>query len=154
MSWFGTDVVALGCILGSAAVSGAVTGALIHGEEQADMGCGIEAMAVSPGIAISHGGEARTIVFTPNVRVQPHRGCVRHLERAVEINLDNHLEQMDAQLEHLDRALEIQLQQLEGKLQAELGQQMEARLQLEEAMSQMQAARIKVVVREQGSGSI
>jgi citrate lyase gamma subunit len=154
MSWFGTDVVALGCILGGAAVSGAVTGALIHGDEQADMGCGIEAMALSPRIAISHGGDAHAIVVAPNLRVRAPRGCVRNLGRAVEINLDSHLEQMDAQLEHLDRALEIQLQQLESQLEAEFGQQIEARVQIEEAMRQMEAARIKVVVREQGSGSI
>ena len=138
MIWFGTDLVALGCILGGAAVGGAATLAMTDGGRHADARCAVEAFAVSPRIAISHGRDARTIVVTPNIRV----------------HLDNHLEQLDTQLEFLDQALELQMQQLELQLEAELGQEMDARIQFEEAMQQVEAARLRVVVEKlEGGGN-
>ena len=53
MSWFGTDIVALGCILGGAAVSGAATLAIMDGGGESYVRCGVEAMAMAPRIAIS-----------------------------------------------------------------------------------------------------
>jgi len=138
MIWFGTDLVALGCILGGAAVGGAATLAMTDGGGHADTRCAVEAFAVSPGIAISHGRGARTIVVTPRVRV----------------HLDNHFEQLDTQLDQLDQALELQMQQLEFQLEATLGQEMEARIQFEEAMRQVEAARLEVVVEKIEGGGI
>ncbi len=138
MIWFGTDLVALGCILGGAAVGGAATLAMTVGGGHTGARCAVEAFAVSPGIAISHGREARTIVVTPKVRV----------------HLDNHFEQLDTQLDQLDQALELQMQQLELQLEAKLGQEMEARIQFEEAMRQVEAARLEVVVEKVEGGGI
>jgi len=146
MSWFGTDIVAVGCILGGAAVGGAVTAAFMDGGEHADIGCGMEAVAVSPQIAISHRGDAGAIVVMPDVRVRAIRDCVRGVEGVVEIHMENHLQHLDAQLEHLDQTLEIELRQMERQLEAELGQEMEARMKFEEAMRHMEEARVRVVV--------
>jgi len=152
MSWFGTDVVALSCILGGAVVSGAATVAVMEGGGESHIRCGVEAMAVSPTIAISHGGEARAIVVRPDVRVHSIRDCGS--SGLVEIHMDNQLRHLDAQLEHLDHALEVQLEQLEHQLEFELAQEMDVRVQLEEAMSQLEAAKLKVIVeRVEGSGS-
>lgn len=132
MTWFGTDLVALGCILGGAAVGGTVTAAVINGGEHAHTGCAVEAFGVSPTITISHRGEARAFVVTPKVRVHGMRNYVQGV----------------------DGRLEIELQQLERRMEAEVGQQMEARLQFEEAMRQMKEARVNVVVkRAEGGGS-
>jgi len=139
MIWFGTDLVALGCILGGAAVGGAATLAMTVGGGHADARCAVEArMAVSPRIAISNRGRARAILVTPDVRV----------------HLDNHFEQLDTQLDQLDQALELQMQQLEFQLEATLGQEMEARIQFEEAMRKVEAARLKVVVEKIEGGGI
>ncbi len=146
MSWFGTDIVAVGCILRGAAVGGAVTAAFMDGGEHAHVGCGMEAVAVSPQIAISHRGDAGAIVVMPDVRVHAIRDCVREVEGVVEIHMETHLDQLDVQLEHLDRALEIEVRQLERAIEAELGQEMEARIKFEKAMRQMEGARARVVV--------
>jgi len=154
MTWFGTDIVALGCILGGAALGGTVTAATMVGGHHADAGCGVEAIAVSPRIAISHGGEARAIVVNPNVRVHAVRDCIREVEGVVEIHMDNHLQHLDAQLEHLDRALEIELRQLEHQIEAEVEQEMEARFEFQEAMREAEAARLKVVMQKLGGAGI
>jgi len=152
MSWLGTDIVALGCILGGAAVSGAATLAVMEGGGGSHVRCGVEAMTVSPRIAISHRGEARAIVVTPDVRVRSVRDCGS--PGFVEILLDNQLQHLDAQLEHLDHTLEVQLEQLEHQLEFELAQEMDVRVQLEEAMNQLEAAKLKVVIeRVEGGGN-
>jgi len=155
MIWFGTDWVALGCILGGAAIGGAATLAMTDGGGQADARCAVEArMAVSPRIAISDRGRARAILVTPDVRVHAVRDCAVDVGKVVEIHLDNHLEQLDTQLEFLDQALELQMQQLEIQLEAELGQEMDARLQFEKAMQQVEVARLKVVLEKVEGGGI
>jgi len=154
MTWFGTDIVALGCILGGAAVGGTVTAAMMDGGHHAHTGCGVEAIAVSPRIAISHRGEARAIIVNPNVRVHAVRDCIREVEGVVEIHMDNHLEMLDAQLENLDRTLEIELRQLESQIEAEVEQEMEARFEFQEAMREAEAARLKVVMEKLGGAGI
>ncbi len=132
MTWFGTDWVALGCILGGAAVGGTVTAGVINGEEHANPRCAVQTFGVSPTITISHRGEARAIVVTPDVRVHGMRNCVQGV----------------------DGRLEIELRHLERQLEAEVGQQLEARLQFEEAMRQMKEAQVNVVVKRTEGGGI
>jgi hypothetical protein len=154
MSMLGTDIVALGCILGGAAIGGAATLAMMDGDGHADVGCEVEAMAVNQTVAISHRRDAGAIVVMPDVRVHAVRDCVGEMNGVVEIRLNNHLEQLDAQLEHLDHALEIELRQMELQLEAEFGQEMEARIQFEEAMRQVEEARVKVIVKKIEGGGI
>ena len=161
MSRFGTDLVALGCILGGAAAGSVATLALAHVDSPGDLACGAETVWVSPKVAISGGGDAGTILVTPDVRVRANRDCVSHWDNVVRIRLDNHAEDLDlhlghldGQLEHLDRMLEAELQKVESQLEAEFGQQMEARAQFEEAMRQVEEAKIKVVVKRTEGGGI
>jgi hypothetical protein len=154
MSWFGTDLVALGCIFGSAAVGGAATLAVMDGEKPLHPACGIEAMAVSPRVAISHRGHAQAVVVTPNVRIHS-RGCGGHgTPEVVEIRMEKDLQNLDVQLEQMDRALELQMQALETQLEAGIEQGLEARVQFEEALRQMENARVKVVVEKARNGGI
>lgn len=152
MSWFGTDAVALACILGSAAVGGAATLAMADGSAHPDMGCGVEAMAVSPSIAISHGGHSRAIIVAPDVRVSSVSDCAGAAHALVEIHMDQHMEQLDAHLEHLDHALEIQLEGLEQQFEMEFFQEQEIQAQLEAAMEQLEEANIRVKIEKIRSG--
>ena len=152
MSWFGTDLVALGCILGGAAVGGAATVAMLDGGAHPDMGCGVEAIAVSPTIAIAHGGHSRAIVVTPDIRVGSLGDCAGATHGLVEIHLDRQMEELDAHLEHLDHALEIRLGELEHQLELEVFQEFEVQAQIEAAMEQLEEANIKVKIERIRSG--
>ena len=160
MSWFGTDLVAISCILGGAAVGGAATLALNQGNHHVDMGCGVEAMAVSPRISISHGGDAHAIVVAPKVRVHSSADCGSqsaevievHMDRRMDIHLDRQMEELDLQLEKLDAALEIQMEEFEQQLEAGIEQEIEAKIQLEQAMRQLEQAQIQVSVRKHKGG--
>jgi hypothetical protein len=161
MSWFGTDLVALSCILGGAAVGGAATQALNQGSHSLEMDCAVEAMAVSPRIHISHGGDAHAIVVAPNVRVHSRGDCGSHSTEVIDIHMDRHMEdfdlqmeQLDLQLEQLDQVLEMQMGGLESQLEATFEQEFEAQAQLEEAMRQLERAKLKVVVRKFEGGGI
>ena len=86
MSWFGTDVVALSCILGSAAVGGAATLALMADADHQDHRCAVETVAVTPSVAVSHGSGVRAIVVKPNVRVRSSSDCARQARHVVTIH--------------------------------------------------------------------
>jgi hypothetical protein len=156
MTWLGTDLVALGCILGSAAAGGAATFAIMDGADRHAHRCEVEARTVSPRIAISHGGTAHAIVVRPDVRVRSIQGCVADANEVVEVHMDTHLEQLDAQMEQLDRVLEVQLEQMESQIEASVQQEMEAQLQLKEAARRMEEARarVRVKIEKAGSGQI
>jgi hypothetical protein len=151
-------MVAIACILGGAAVGGAATLALADSHSHLDTGCAVDARAFAPTIAISHNGMKRGIVVAPDVRVHGVRDCVSDVHEVVEIHLENSLRHLDAELEHLDEALEIQLEGLEAQIEAEVQANLEAALQIEEAMreveSAMEEAKVKVVVEKVGGGGI
>jgi hypothetical protein len=153
MSWFKSDLVAIACVLGGAAVGGAATFAMMDGAEHSSR-CGISRTAVSPKIAISGRGKARAIVVTPDVRVHAKGDCVSGAHEIVEIHLENQLEQLDAQLEHLDHVLEVQLEGLEAQIEAEVAAEMDARFKYEEAVRQIEEARVRMIVERVGGGGI
>ena len=146
MIWFGTDVVALGCIIGSAAVGGAATLAIMDGDRAVQGGCGVEAMAVSPRIAVSHSRGSHSVVVTPDVRIHSVRDCDHGKATVIELQVEDQLRELDVHLEQMDRALELQMEAFESQLEAQLEQGIEARLQAEEAMRQLENAHVKVVV--------
>lgn len=167
MSWFGTDLVALGCIVGSAAVGGAATLAVRDAGHRAPLPCAVNTAAWAPQVSVSGNGHAHAIVVAPKVHVRELRHC--RGDAVVEMDMDAHLQELEAQLENLDRVIEIQLegqlkdldrtlefqlQGLEGQIERKVRQQMEARAQFEEAMRQVEKARVQVVVERAGSGGI
>jgi hypothetical protein len=154
MSWFGTDFVALGCILSGAAVGGAATLALMDSNEHVHHRCGVEAVAVSPRVAIAHGGKSHAVFVSPDVRIRGIRDCGAEIHKVVEIQLENQLEQLDVQLEHLDHAIEIQMEGLEAEIESQIEAQMDAQLKFEEAMEKIQEAKIQMVLERAGGGGV
>jgi hypothetical protein len=72
----------------------------------------------------------------------------------VEIHLDNRLRHLDAELELLDETLEAQLEGLEAQIEAEVEANLEAAFQIEEAMREVEQAKVKVVLEKVGGGGI
>lgn len=145
MSWFGTDAVALACILGGAAVSGGATLAMMDGGEWVEAPCVVDTGARTNMVVVGGTGHARAVVVAPNFRVHSRGGCGVERVHAVEVHIDRHLEAqehhmeaMEVYLESMEGQLEIQMEglahQLEG-LEMELGpefeQEIEARVEAE-----------------------
>ncbi len=155
MSWFGSDIVAIGCILGGAAVGGAATLAVMDGGDHVHRRCGIERTAVAPTIAVAGHDGAHAIVVSPDVRVHSIRDCGSSVHDVVEIHMDNQLRHLDAQLEHLDHVLEIEFEGLEAQIEAEVEaelQALEAELESLEAIREFEAAKVKMVIEKVGGG--
>lgn len=152
MSRLRSDMVAIACILGSAAVGGAATLAMADNGGHLHKGCTVDAAGIVPTIAISHAGRGRAVVVKPDVRVHTVRDCVSDVHEVVEVHLDNSLRHLDAELEHLDQALAIQLEGLEAQIQAEVEANLEAALHFEEARQKMEEAKVRVVVEKVGGG--
>jgi hypothetical protein len=73
MAGLGTDLMAVACILGGAAVSGATTMGVVEGHRgQPDVACVGASVNERPRVVVSLDGERRTIVVAPRVWV--HRG--------------------------------------------------------------------------------
>ena len=115
MSWFGTDVMALACIVGGATVGGAATLAMRASDGHRHVDCAVEARAVSPRVVVTGQGDARTIVIAPDVRVRSRKKCGTEVEEIVEIHLDRHLRQLE-EFEIDMRELEVELEGLENAL--------------------------------------
>lgn len=77
MIGLGTDLVAVACILGGAAVGGAATMAVVEGHRGYDQtACVRAAVDVHPRVVISLDGGRSTVVMTPRVWVHPNHDCV------------------------------------------------------------------------------
>jgi molecular chaperone DnaK (HSP70) len=89
MSGFGTDIVALACIVGSAATSGAATLALQNREAPASADCSVEALMVSPNVVVSraHGSHA-VVLSTPRIRVRGARDCRTVVGEEIRIDME------------------------------------------------------------------
>ena len=82
MSGFGTDILALACIAGSAATSGAVTLAFLDGPDPVQGNCAVEEFTVAPNVVVSGRGSTRAIVLaTPRVHVHASHDCRRWFRR-------------------------------------------------------------------------
>ena len=116
MSWFGTDVMALACIVGGATVSGATTLAMRAHDGHRHIDCAVEARAISPRVVVTGRGGAKTIVVAPNVRLHSRKKCGTEIGEIVEIHVDRHLRHME-EFELQMRDLEIELEGLEKALE-------------------------------------
>jgi hypothetical protein len=117
MSWFGTDVRAVTCIVLGATLGGAATWAMAAARAHDHGGCVVEARALSPRVVVTGRGEAHTIVVAPNVRVRSHTRCGPEVKEHVEVRIDRHVDHLE-QLEHLEVELEAMERELELKLEA------------------------------------
>jgi hypothetical protein len=124
MTWFGTDVMALACIVGGATAGGAATLAMRTHDGHRYVDCAVEARAVSPRVIVTSGGTTKTIVVSPDVRVHSRRNCGVEVGEIVEIHVDKHLRhieelgmemsELEIELEGLERALEFDFKFSEG----------------------------------------
>jgi hypothetical protein len=127
MSALGADVMAVACIVGSAAVSGATTMALARGHHGADavVACGAVApMAATTPLVLSLDGGKATVVMTPRVRIRTGHGCAAigvDVGRDVQMSID-----------------EAMARSREARVRME-----EARVRIEEAQRRMEEARVR-----------
>ena len=104
MSWLGTDVMAVACILGGAAASGAVTMALTHGGHDHAPPCVAEVSSVAPRVVVSTAGDTRTYVVAPEVQWKAKSRCRRPARENVRVRIERaHRDQARAR-ERMERA--------------------------------------------------
>jgi len=105
MSGFGTDIVALACILGSAATSGAVTLAFLDGDHPAPPNCAVEAFSVSPNVVVAEGSGAHAIVMaTPRVHMRSAHDCRFAVGEEIRVDLENVRREMERARVRIDLA--------------------------------------------------
>ena len=141
MSGFGTDIVALACIVGSAATSGAVTLAFLDGGENVKADCAVEAFTVSPNLIVSGRSGARTVVMrTPQLRLHSAHDCGVVVTEGVQI----HMQDVRQEVERVRVRVEVARAEAEAaregveifRVQAD-----EARALIEEARAEMEETR-------------
>ena len=151
MRVFGTDVVAVACILGGAAVGGVGTMALLSAQEhaQVEVGvvCAVEAVTAGPQIVVTRRGDANAVIMsTPHIRIHStsHRDCVGSEVSEVTVHLEEALHEVE----------EARAQIITGVRRAEIQERM---LKIQEAHAQEAEARLDQVMvilekAEKGSG--
>jgi hypothetical protein len=88
MSGFLTDILALTCIAGSAATSGAVTLAFLDGQDPVQGNCAVGEFSVAPNVVVSGRAGAHAIVMsTPRVHVHASHDCGAVVSENVRIRM-------------------------------------------------------------------
>jgi hypothetical protein len=159
MSGFGTDIVALACILGSAATSGAVTMAFLDGHPPAHADCAVEAFSVSPNVVVSGGDGVHAIVMaTPRVHMRSAHDCRFAVGEEIRVDLEKVRREMDrARIrvevaragaeEAREAARIVRIRGNEARLlREEVSKEMEeARAQMEAALESANEARLEAL---------
>lgn len=104
MSWLGTDVVAVACILGGAATSGALTMALADGGHDHGPPCAAEAVAVAPRVVVSSNGDTRAYVVAPEVQWQAKARCAKRVREDVRVRVERAHRGQERARERMQRA--------------------------------------------------
>jgi hypothetical protein len=104
VSWLGTDVVAVACILGGAATSGAVTMALANGGHDHARPCIAETVAVAPQVVVSSNGEARAFVVAPRVHQRAQTRCAKRVRENVRVRIERAHRAQERARERMERA--------------------------------------------------
>jgi len=158
MHMLGTDVMALTCILGGAAVSGGATLAALSAQHGHSPSCVVEAVAMVPDMVVSEGGHSHAVVVTPNVRFRALPGCGREAVDRVRVRVDTDLRaELAAEVRsRVEREMERAQAEIErARAEMERGQvdrarewaEMErAHAEVERALAQMQREG-KVIIR-------
>jgi hypothetical protein len=138
MSGFGTDILALACIAGSAATSGAVTLALFDGHDPAQANCAVEGFALAPNVVVSGRSGARAIVMTtPRVHVHASHDCKAVVSENVRIRMEHMRHEME------EARVRIEVERVgaeEARVRGEI-----LRLQADQARQLMEEARERAV---------
>jgi hypothetical protein len=129
MSRLGTDVVALACIVGGAAVGGVGTMALMQGDQHAshDVECvvvgEVGAKVKASSVVVALGGPDRIVVSTPAVNVHRHRPHCVSLDESIDWSAAEAFDMQSAKLgleqarRQIEMARQLELEALElGRL--------------------------------------
>jgi hypothetical protein len=146
MTGFGTDVVALACIVGSATASGVVTLAFMDGEGASQPPCPVEAFSVSPNVVLSHGGEAHAIVMTaPRLRIRSAgaQDCSVAVAKKVRVDMEVMRRQMEEARARMEEARLEAREVREAAREARIRER-EIRMSKEEALRRVEEARAEV----------
>lgn len=141
MSWFGTDVRALTCIVVGATLGGLATWAMVDARA-AHADCVVGATAPSSRIIVSGRGNVSTVLVAPDVQVRTHKRCGGDVAEIVDVHVDRHIhlehlqemEELELQLEVMEKELEVKLEALEipgPEFAFELQHEIQAEIELE-----------------------
>ncbi|MFC1662167.1 hypothetical protein ACFL3S_12080 [Gemmatimonadota bacterium] len=103
---FGTDVIAVACILGGAATAGALTLAMAGGGHQEHSACAVGAMEVSPRVLVSSDTGARVVVSVPNIRVHTDHDCAVVVHEDVQLRMEEARREVERARERVEEARE------------------------------------------------
>jgi len=144
MSGFGTDIVALACIVGSAATSGAATLAFLDGDNSSPADCAVETMSVSPNLVVSGiGGHHAVVMATPRVRVESAGDCRQVIGERVRVDLERVRRDMDRARIQIEVA-RAQAEEARDAVRVIRIQGDEARVLREDAMERVKEAQVEV----------
>jgi len=149
MTGLGTDLMALACILGGAAVSGATTMAVVEGHRgHAEAACVGRAVNEHPRVVVSMDGGKGTIVVAPRVWVHPGRDCAAwsiHVNRHFRINMDEMRARMERERARM-REDGSRVDAVPALDQGDLGANISAQVQkqIQEQMKQLDQALAKL----------
>ena len=179
MSWFGTDIIALGCIVGSAAASGGMTLALLGGENHERTECSVATIQthdVGSHVVVSRGDHGHSIVMrAPRVRVHSSHDCGAEVVKDVQIHVEQLRHEVDearmiigirraeaAEAREMARSIRIQGREVRELREQAREQAREAEIQIREALIQVKEAqaageegaeRVRVILRKGQGGS-
>lgn len=161
MNGWSTDVVAVACILGSAAVSGGATVAALDGAGgSADVSC-VSAAVPEATVVVRGGRGAGVVVMSPRIHRASVEGCrtvVVDVDQQVDVRLDRvrvrmddvqaRMEEARARMEEArERMREAQARAAEAEAQvdAKLGEELQERLAQEMKRLERELARLEDV---------
>jgi hypothetical protein len=136
MSVLGTDLMAVACIVGGAAVSGATTMRLLDGHDtHARVACVGATFHTSPRVVVSMDGGKGAVVVAPRVRVHPNRDCMAFVVESrgdVQVNMAEmqaRMEEARARMEEARARMEKARASNGSALSAQIQEQVEQQLQ-------------------------
>ena len=133
MSVLGTDLMAVACIVGGAAVSGATTMRLLDGHDtHARVACVGATFHTSPRVVVSMDGGKGPVVVVPQVRVHPNHDCMAFVVESpgdVQVNMAEMRARMEEARARMEEARAENSSALSAQIQEQVEQQLQEQMQ-------------------------
>jgi hypothetical protein len=143
MNGLGTDVMALACILGSAAAAGAATLVIVDRDRPVGAAhpCYVASVEARPTVVLSLDGErvagSTRVIVAPKMRMRPYSGCESMATAGVELRMEEAARRMERARVEVERARErmdrLERSRSEADVDAELRR-------LEERLARLRAS--------------
>lgn len=137
MTGFGTDVLALSCILCGAATGGGLTLAFMDGHAGHPTGCAVESLSVVPGMVATISDHGHAVVLTRPHMAVGSGDCQTVVRSVVEVDVDGIRRSVENVRVDVERARE---QMEKARAQVE-----EARARLEEKSMEGEDAQVREI---------